>query len=819
MLEKPILPSDKRIQEATARPVDARSLVKLDIHPIRLLNQPLTSALRGPDLSSVANDFRSEPAESLHRIALIGGFRPRKCGIATFTTDLFEQLGAFRPDITVDVHAMLNRADDAVDRDVSGTIFQHERDSYREAAARINAAGVNAVWLQHEFGIFGGDCGEYVLDLVDRVAAPLIVTLHTVLAAPSPQQRAIMHRLVDRASCLMVMSARGRQILVDHYGADAGRVTVIEHGAPDRPFGRQQEFREQLGLSGRTILMTFGLLGPGKGLETVIRALPAVIAGHPDVIYRIVGATHPNLVVQQGETYRHGLQCLARDIGVDSHIEWDDRFLDTAELLDQLEACDIYITPYPNLQQSTSGTLSFAVALGKAVISTPYVHARELLADGVGMLVPPEDPGSIAAEILGLLDNRSRLTKIQRRAWERGRATVWSAFAAAAARLVEETAVRPHAAPIAKLLALTPALGGLWAMTDGTGILQHGIGVVPDRDHGYCLDDNARALMLTNVLPGVANTDLVRGATTYASFVQHSWNPDRRVFRNFMNYDRSWCEDVGSEDSNGRAIWTLGHSAGSAVTDGLRDWAAMWFDRTADIALSFGSPRAIGFSMLGAAEIIGLNPTHDVAGKILKRGGARLSALFDRPQRSGEWMWFEDVLGYDNPRLCEALLKAGTQLANDHWVDQALAALDFLCRTQTSGEGHFRPVGSAGFGQPFQSLPFDQQPLEAWAAIETCAVARRITRDEYWVRHAQAAYRWFFGANDRGVVLADPAAGICRDGITPHGMSKNVGAESLLAFQLAHCAMIDLAAGCRIVSSKDHDASGMPKFAQPVATA
>jgi glycosyltransferase involved in cell wall biosynthesis len=334
------------------------------------------------------------------RVALIGTFAPRQCGIATFTSDVFAQLSQYHPEIALDVYALDDGSTPLVYENVSQIIASQQPGSYLEAARAINAANVDAVWLQHEFGIYGGPDGEMVCDFVDRLAAPLIVTFHTVLSAPSERQARIMCHLIARASRIMVMSEYGRGLLLDTYNAPAETIEVIAHGAPDRPFGREARFKRALGLDGHNVLMTFGLLGPGKGLENMIEAMPAIVARHPDTVYRIVGATHPKLVEEQGETYRQTLMTRARELGVEAHIRWDDRFLETSELLDQLEACDIYVTPYLNLQQATSGTLSYAVALGKAVVSTPYVHARELLADGVGVLVEPNSTAAIAEAVI-----------------------------------------------------------------------------------------------------------------------------------------------------------------------------------------------------------------------------------------------------------------------------------------------------------------------------------------------------------------------------------------------------------------------------------
>jgi glycosyltransferase involved in cell wall biosynthesis len=744
-------------------------------------NPPVVPFFAAPRVGGVARLPR--------RIALVGTYAPRKCGIATFTSDVVEQFGRYNGAIAIDIHALDNDPAAATVYDgVAGVIAQDSAESYAEAARRINESGADAVWLQHEYGIYGGPDGEMVCDFVNRLAPPLVLTLHTVLSDPSARQERIMAHLMTRASRIMVMSQHGRDLLVSRYRANPEIIEVIPHGAPDRPFGRGEAFREAMGLAGRKVLMTFGLLGPGKGLERVIEALPAIVSRDPDAVYRIVGATHPNLVAEQGEAYREGLVELARKLGVEQNIIWENRFLDTAELLDQLEACDIYITPYPGLQQATSGTLSYAVALGKAVVSTPYVHARELLADDVGLLIEPGSSAAIADAVIGLLDEPERLLAMQRRAYARGRGTIWPEFAKAGAALVAR-AVAParRDAP----LTATPGLSGVFAMSDATGMLQHAIGVIPDRRHGYCLDDNARALMLMNVAEGLSRTERMQRSTVYASFVQHAWNPDLRRFRNFMNFDRTWCEDCGSEDSNGRGLWALGHTFAHSPEPDLRRWARQWFDEVCTGVAEVIYPRSTAFAMLGAAEVLRVEPGHAVARGLIERGGALLHALLDRARRP-DWAWFEAMLGYDNPRLSQALIEAGELCRRPEWIEAGLDTLAWIAERQTASAGHFRPVGSETFGHQGLAMPFDQQPLEAQAAVDAARSAWGVRGERRWVEHALGAWRWFFGANDRGVVLADLATGRSRDGITPRGANENCGAESILAFQLAHHSMLAL---------------------------
>lgn len=730
----------------------------------------------------------------LMRLALIGTFAPRRCGIATFTTDIRDQLLRHNPDIGFDVYALEKTGASTAYEGVASVIGADDPQAYIAAAQRINQSGVDAVWIQHEFGIFGGPDGEMIRLLVDRIAAPLVFTFHTVLSEPTDGQRAALQHLVDRASRIMVMTSHARDIVIAQYGARPRSVQVIPHGAPDRPFGREAAFKAKLGLEQSNIIMTFGLIGPGKGLERIIEAMPRILERHPDTLYRIVGCTHPALLEREGEQYRDSLHDLARRLGVERQIQWDNRFLETDELLDQLEASDIFVTPYPNLQQSSSGTLSYALALGKAVVSTPYLHARELLADGVGKLVEPNSAEAIADAVNALLDDPIGLASLKLRAYTNARRTIWPEFSKACTQMLRAAVAKP--APELPT-ASNPGLHAVFSMSDNTGMLQHSIGIVPDRNHGYCLDDNVRALMLMHVAEPLSQNERLRWTTVYASFLQHAWHPDVSRFRNFMNFDRSWCEEIGSEDSNGRALWSLGHTAAYAPDVRIRAWGREWFDRVAPHLASLQYPRAISFAMLGAACMLRAEPANRAASKILLKGGAIINALLDASRRPA-WSWFEALLGYDNPRISQALVEAGVLCRKSEWVASGLETMEWIAGLQTSVRGQFRPIGSETFGKPYTTLPFDQQPLEAWAAIDAAVCAYNATHDRKWIDFAMTAYRWYFGANDRGIAIAEMNSGRCYDGLTPRGANENSGAESILAFQLAHHAIEGLAGANRL---------------------
>lgn len=725
------------------------------------------------------------------RIALIGSYTPRRCGIATFTADTYDSLVAAIPNIVIDVYAIASSSGGGtLGAEVCGTIIDNDPESYRHAADQIKQSGVDAVWLQHEFGLFGGPAGSLVLDLVNRLSTPLIVTMHTVIPDPQTAQMAVMSRLVARATKLVVMSERGRELLLNVYGADPDQVVLIPHGAPDRPFGRSDQFKAKFGFDRDKVLMTFGLLSPGKGIESVIAALPAITARHANLIYCIVGATHPNLIAHEGEAYRDRLHALAMKLGVERHIRWIDSFLETDELLDLLEAADIYVTPYLGVAQATSGTLSYAVALGKAVVSTPYIHAVELLADDHGVLVPFNNSTAIAAEITDLLDRPDRLDALQKRAYARGRDTIWPRFAKRCVDVIDD--VKIDAAPVPKPESV--GISGLIRICDSTGILQHSIHSVPDRAHGYCVDDNARALMLMNRLSADTEPTRSQMATTFAAFVQSAWNVTTGEYRNFMDYRRNWLEESGSEDSCGRAIWALGATALEGCSPGLKNWARGLFDATAVSAFDFGSPRATAFSMLGANYRLQVDGPNTHAISILRQGADRLMELFAQAVRP-DWTWFESTLAYDNCRLSEALIRTGLYLDNRDYVGVGMEALRWLYDQQTAVQGHFCPVGSDSFGRHQETpMPFDQQPIEVWAAIDAARAGFDATGDPIWLVNAQRAYDWFGGRNDRGLAVGDPVTGTCRDGINPRGLNLNEGAESVLAYQLATCAMQEMAA-------------------------
>lgn len=733
--------------------------------------------------------------KSIQRIAFIGNHLPRRCGIATFTNDLHRAVSLARSDLETGVVAMTDPGG-AYDypKAVHLAIQDENIGEYVAGAAFLNNAGFDVVSLQHEYGIFGGEAGGNITELLSRLEMPVVTTLHTVLAKPTPAQHGVMQRIIDISSKVVVMSEKGRQLLRSAHDVADSKVEIIPHGIPDLPFRETHSAKAKLGFTGQTVILTFGLLSPNKGIEIMLDAMPGIIKSCPDAVYVILGATHPNLVRQQGEAYRHGLMARVRDLGIQDHVVFFNQFVEQSTLLDFISMCDVYVTPYLNEAQMTSGTLAYSFGLGKAVVSTPYWHAKELLGDGRGILVPFGDAKAISSEIAALLTNDVRRHAMRKRAYASSRSMTWretaerylTVFDSAREQTIER--ILPAAAPSVSGGNAMPELriGHFLSLCDDTGILQHAVHSVPDRAHGYCVDDNARALLLSSALANSGDMQPLSeiDTTAFAAFIQHAWNPDTRRFRNFMGYDRRWLEKSGSEDSHGRTLWALGECARTNRDPSRRKWAAALFKTALPVVETFSSPRAWAFALLGLDAYFTLETGDAFASGMRKLLADRLMALFIASQRE-DWLWFEDVLAYDNARLSQALIQTGLATHTPAYVETGLRSLRWLMSVQTTSSGCFRPVGSESFGR-IREMPnaFDQQPVEAWAAISACLAAHRADGGEEWSLGASRAFEWFLGKNDLQTALVDPVTGSCSDGLHPDRANENKGAESVLSYLL-----------------------------------
>src|SRR5271165_3488854 len=661
----------------------------------------------------------------LQRLAFIGNYLPRLCGIATFTHDLNNAVATARPDLDTCVVAMNDPGQDYDYPPITRFRIREDNvDDYVRAAEFLNAADVDVVSLQHEYGIFGGAAGGHVIELLSRLAIPVVTTLHTVLAKPTPEQRRVLDRIIDVSAKVVVMSDKARELLRSVHGVPNHKVNIIPHGIPEFRFRDTYHAKVKLGFTGKMVILTFGLLSPSKGIETMIDAMPGVIQSCPNAVYVILGATHPKLVRDQGEAYRDSLAARACDLGIQDHVVFFNQFVDQATLLDFISACDVYVTPYLNEAQITSGTLAYSFGLGSAIVSTPYWHAKELLRDGLGVLVPFGDAEATSTQVGGLLTNDVRRHSMRRRAYAASRSMTWSetakryiaVFNEACEGVGDRKPATTHGfeAPTDTCLLPDIRLDHFLSLCDSTGLLQHGIYSLADRVHGYCIDDNARALLLACSLGGPGEPRLPEGlAARFAAFIHHAWNPDCGRFRNFMSYDRRWLEDVGSEDSHGRTLWALGECARIDGDPARRMWAGLLFRAALPAAEAFTSPRAWAFTLLGLDAWCQAPGRASDALRLREILAERLMAAFGA-KGTADWVWFEDVLAYDNARLPQALIQTGMASGTRRYVEAGIRALEWLMAQQTAPAGHFRPVGTDSFGIIRQSpRPFDQQPVEA----------------------------------------------------------------------------------------------------------
>jgi glycosyltransferase involved in cell wall biosynthesis len=738
----------------------------------------------------------------IQRLAFIGNSLPRRCGIATFTTDLHKAMSALSPASQATLVAMTDR-----DRDydyppeVGFQVRDGNAEDYERAADFLNARGCEVVSLQHEFGIFGGEAGEHVLRLLRRLKMPIVTTLHTVLAAPSEPERRVLREIVDLSAGVVVMAEKACGLLETQYEVPRRKIDFIPHGIPDARLVSPVASKRRRGFAGRPVLLTFGLLSPNKGVEVMIDAMPEVLASRPDAIYLVLGATHPALIRSDGEGYRERLKQRVRTLGIESAVVFLDQFVDQATLVDYINVCDVYVTPYLNEAQMTSGTLAYSFGLGKPVVSTPYWHAQELLAEGRGVLVPFGDSKALGTAVSRLLTDDARRNFMSAQAYTYSRSMTWAATAQRyrsvfdRARQSDRPGSTMPGSVIAPLSERRPTashappprmqLGHFMAMCDDTGLFQHAIHSVPDRSHGYCVDDNARALLLALALNTPGEDPMPEKLTmAFASFVQHAWNPDSRRFRNFMSFDRRWLEETGSEDSHGRVIWALGRCVERDTSSSRRDWAAALLRQAVGAAADFRSPRACAFSLLGleahASSMIEegyVELQHRLAGRLL-------SAL--ESVETPEWVWFEDELGYDNARLPEALIVTGLSTGTPAYTDAGLRSLRWLTKVQMTESGEFRPVGTESFGFHRTSpRRFDQQPVEAAASVSACLAASRADPEPAWKAHARSAFAWYLGRNDLAVALVDPESGSCCDGLHEDRPNANRGGESVVSYLLA----------------------------------
>jgi glycosyltransferase involved in cell wall biosynthesis len=739
-----------------------------------------------------------QQTSKVRKIAFVGDHLPRKCGIATFTSDLLAAVQSAHPQsqcFAVSVNDIKGGYE--YPEVVRFEIEEQDLSSYLRAADFLNISNVDMVCLQHEFGIFGGPAGGHILAFLRELRMPVVTTLHTVLLEPRTDQRRVMQELISLSSRLVVMTEHGRQMLQEVYHAPPAKIDLIAHGIPDVGFVDPTYFKDQFGVEGKVVLLTFGLLSPNKGIEYVLNALPEILAEFPEVVYIVLGATHPNELREHGEAYRVSLEMLAKKNKVEKNVIFYNDFVELENLKEFIGAADLYITPYLNEAQITSGTLAYTFGAGKAVVSTPYWHAAELLAEDRGVLVPFGDAQAIAREVVGLLQDDTRRHAMRKNAYRMGREMIWSNVAQHYMRSFElsrlQGAALSRKSLVTKTLDQRPRelpelkLDHLSRMTDSTGVFQHAIFGVPNFSEGYCTDDNARAFILAVLLDelGEEPERLRAMATTCAAFLHHAFDGQTKRFHNHMSFDRRWLDAQGSEDCQGRALWALGVAVGRSPFRSFQMVAGQLFAQALPALTDFTSPRAWAFGLIGIHEYLGRLSGDSFVNQTRDKLTLRLMELLGKNAKP-DWCWFEEELSYDNAKLAHALILSGRATGNELVFERGLHTLRWLNQLQISEKGHFRPIGSNGFyhrGGPRAN--FDQQPIEAQAMVSACLEAYRATSDVWWYEQAQRAFDWFIGWNDLGLELYSPESGGCGDGLHVDRVNGNQGAESTLAFLLS----------------------------------
>lgn len=727
-------------------------------------------------------------------ISFISSFVPRQCGIATFTNDLAESVKKNNSEYHINVTALNDIPEGyKYSPEVKFEIKDKSVNDFNEAAYYLNLSDADIINIQHEFGLYGGDAGSNILQLIEKLNKPSVVTLHTVLENPTNEQLKVVKELSEHTSFLIVMSQRAVKMLVDVYGIPKEKIKYIPHGAHDVPFLDTAYYKDKFRLSEKKVILTFGLLGPGKGLEDVINSLPAVIEQYPDIMYIILGATHPNVKRQFGESYRNSLENLVKKNGLENNVMFINRFVSTKELLEFLLMSDIYVSPYHHTEQIVSGTLTYALASGKAVISTPYWYAEEVLSEGRGILVPPKDPGAISKALTGLLLDENKRNRLRKKAYDFGRQMIWSNVGKMYAQVFNEAIeeFKSRSLPYIRLIKTKtlPALpevnlNHLKNLTDDTGILQHAAYSIPNPNEGYCTDDNVRALLVSVMYKLIYNDNSIDSyINKYLMFVYYSFNKETGLFRNFMSYDRKWLEDSGSKDSNGRVIFTLGYLIKNVNSQSILGLVNSLFEQSIKNMVNFDSPRAISYIIIGCVfylnKFSGASEIKNICNILIER----LHNYYTNT-RTNDWRWYEDHLTYVNSRMPQAMLMAGHYKNDKKIIADALESLEWLyeklydeeknCLSLVGNEGWYKKGGTKS--------KYDQQPVEIPGIIDACFLAFLITKDDKWINRLSVAFTWFLGNNERQEPLCDFATGACYDGLTINMVNQNQGAESTLSW-------------------------------------
>jgi len=734
------------------------------------------------------------------KIALIGTYPPRKCGIGTFTNNLLKAIAAnTEHDDLASVAQVIaidgNEQDLDYPEEVKLTIRQSRQRDYVIAAKQINYSDADVCILEHEFGIFGGDDGVYILSLIHRLELPLVVTLHTVLNDPSYTQRSIIEDIGNRAARIVVMSKRAVDFLTDIYHIPREKIDYIEHGVPDFNKVSSADVKKKFNFEDRKVLLTFGLISRNKGIETVINALPDVVRKYPKLLYIISGKTHPEVLKHSGEEYRSFLQRLIKEHGIEKNVFFNNAFLSEEKLFEYLSASDIYITPYLNEAQITSGTLSYAVGVGSAVVSTPYWHAQEILDEGRGRLFGFKDSIQLSKVILDLLDDEKNINDLKERAYEYGKKLRWPKigrqYLSLAEYLVDSRARDLEIKKLPIQIPMLPVinLAHVKRLTDDTGIVQHAKYGIPNLKEGYCLDDNARALLMALMAYRQSkDKEAPELITIYLSFI-HYLQRENGNFGNFLSFSRQFLDEYGSEDSFGRTIWALGYLISNAPNDSFKQIGREIYSRSIQYFDKLESLRGISNTIIGIAYYLKDAQEDESQLQLLLSLTSKLVSAY-QANKDKNWHWFENTISYDNGILPLAMYHAAELTNDDELLNIANESLKFLEKI-TCSHGYFTPVGNQGWYQKGGELPeYDQQSIDVMAMILLYHQAYQVTKNKEYIEKLFFSYMWFLGENSLRLPLYDHETCGCCDGLESTGVNRNQGAESTLAYWISHLTVL-----------------------------
>jgi glycosyltransferase involved in cell wall biosynthesis len=736
-------------------------------------------------------------------VVYVGTFVPKACGIATFANDLSMSIAQEMGDKPYRVVAITDRAGGYdYPPEVTFEIRKNVIRDYARAAEYINGSSAQIVSLQHEFGIFGGDAGKYLSVLLSHLKKPVITTLHTILENPPSDYREAMEEVINCSQRLVTMSQKGARMLEEIYGVPQDKISIIHHGVPDVPFVDSNFYKEQFNVEGLTVLLTFGLIGPNKGIETALEALPYVVEKHPNTVYIILGATHPEVKKIYGEQYRLSLERKAIDLKIADNVVFQNRFVDLQELTEYMSCCDVYLTPYLAKEQITSGTLAYAVGMGKAVVSTPYWYAEELLSDSRGVLVDFSDVNGMANALNDLIGDSLQRNRIRKSAYEYGRTMVWREVGRQYVEmflqmLSERKNLEVQSAWKQKMLPLITLpdinLDHLMALSDDVGLLQHASFGIPDRDHGYSADDVGRGLAALMTFYNQQKEEQVLPIIrTYISFLNHS-QTETGHFHNFMSYDRRFLDEQGSDETLGRVVWGLGTVVRWGPKEQIRALAQNMMAKAAPRMLELDAPRAKADAIIGMYHLLQKFVGASQFKRLLIQLADDLVGLY-KENHSQDWQWFEEVITYGNAKIPEALLRGYQVTQNKEYLDVALESLDFLTKEQWNGV-YFELVGNEGwYPKGGERALFGQQPVDAAYFVEAYVAASEVTNVSKFLELARLAFDWFLGRNRLNTALYDFADGSVADGIDSSGISANQGAESVVCYLLAVLGLSELKA-------------------------